>query len=77
MKKFLIGMLIVGGVIGVIAVIVRRRSGSDEWDSFAEDTYAQASTSASKIADAAKDTASKVSDVGKKTVSKVAGATKD
>ena len=48
MKRFLIGLLIVGGVIGVIAVIVRRRSGSDEWDSFAEETYGQASTSASK-----------------------------
>ena len=45
MRKLLIGLLILGGVIAAIAVM-RRRSGSgvDEWDSFAaDDAYAQAS----------------------------------
>jgi hypothetical protein len=57
MRKLLIGLLILGGVIAAIAVISRRRSGSgvDEWDSLAAgDSYAQASKAAAK-ADAAKD----------------------
>ena len=64
MKKFLIGMLIAGGVIAAVAVIMRRRSGSgvDDWDSLAEDSYSRASQSASRAADAAKDSASKATD---------------
>ena len=40
MKKFLIGVLIVGGMIAAVAVIMRRRSSSgvDDWDSLAEDS---------------------------------------
>ena len=44
MRRFLIGLLILGGVIAAIAVIARRRSGSgvDEWDSL-RDRYHDAS----------------------------------
>lgn len=67
MKKFFIGMLIVGGVIAAIAVIVRRRSGSgvDDWDSLAEDSYSRAPQSASRVADAAKESVSKAADAAK------------
>jgi uncharacterized protein (UPF0333 family) len=64
MKKFLIGMLIVGGVIAAVAVIIKRRSGSgvEDWDSLAEDSYSRASQSVSSAADAAKDSVSKATD---------------
>ncbi|HEY3211975.1 MAG TPA: hypothetical protein VGL16_02035 [Actinomycetota bacterium] len=64
MKKFLIGMLIVGGVIAAVTIIMRRRSGSgvDDWDSLAEDSYSRVSQSASRAADAAKDSVSKATD---------------
>jgi uncharacterized protein (UPF0333 family) len=64
MKKFLIGVLIVGGMIAAVAVIMRRRSGSgvDDWDSLAEDSYSRASQTASRAADAAKDSVSKATD---------------
>ena len=64
MKKFLIGVLIVGGIIAAVAVIVRRRSGSgvDDWDSLAEESYSRASQTASRAADAAKDSVSKATD---------------
>ena len=54
MKKLLIGLLILGGVIAAIAVIKRRSgSGVDEWDSFAaDDMYAQASTTTARATDA-------------------------
>jgi hypothetical protein len=53
MRRLLIGLLILGGVIAAIAVIKRRSSSDvDEWDSFAaSDSYAQASTAAAKAAD--------------------------
>jgi len=43
MKKFLMTLLILGAAIGVAAMVMRRRSGSDmdEWRSFA-DTAADA-----------------------------------
>ena len=64
MKKFLIGMLIVGGVIAAVAIIMRRRSGSgvDDWDSLPEDSYSRASQSASRAADAANESVSKATD---------------
>ena len=68
MRKLLIGLLILGGVIAAIAVIARRRSGSgvDEWGSFAgEDLYAQASKAATKATDAASKAASKATDAAK------------
>ena len=38
MRKLLIGLLILGGVIAAIAVMKRRSgSGVDEWDSFTAD----------------------------------------
>ena len=56
MKKFLMTLLILGAVIGVVAMM-RRRSGSDmdEWRSFADDAVAQAKDTATEIADTATD----------------------
>jgi hypothetical protein len=90
MRKLLIGLLILGGVIAAIAVI-RRRSGSgdDGWDSFAaDDVYAQASKTATKATDAAKDAgatatraakdaAVKATDVAKDAAAKANQAAKD
>jgi hypothetical protein len=86
----LIGLLILGGVIAAIAVI-RRRSGSgdDGWDSFAaDDVYAEASKTATKATDAAKDAgatatraakdaAVKATDVAKDAAAKANQAAKD
>ena len=73
MKRFVVGLLIIGSVIAVIALIVRRRSGSDmdEWDSFAEDTWTRASSTATKIPEAAEDAGSQLSDTAKDAASKV------
>jgi hypothetical protein len=67
MRKLLIGLLILGGVIAVIAVNKRRSSsGVDEWDSFTvDDSYAQASNAAAKATDAAKDAATKANEAAK------------
>lgn len=74
MKKFLVGMMLLAGVIAVIAVVVKRRSGSgvDEWDSFARDAYSGASESVSKAADAATEPVSKATDAAKESISKSA-----
>lgn len=67
MRKLLIVLLILGGVIAAIAVI-RKRSGSgvDEWDSFAaDDLYPQASKAATTATDAAKDAATKATKAAK------------
>ena len=90
MRKLLIGLLILGGVIAAIAVI-RKRSGSgdDGWDSFAaDDVYAQASKTTAKATDAvkdaattatkaAKDAATTVTKAAKDTATKATGAAKD
>ena len=79
MKRFVIGMLIVGSVVAAIVLITRKRSGSgtDDWGMFADDTYDRASTAASKMSDTAKDAASKVSDTAKDAASKVSQTAKD
>ena len=79
MKRFIVGLLIIGSVIAVVALIVRRRSGSDldEWDSFAEDTYTRASSTVTKIPEAAGDAASQLSDTAKEAASKVSDAAKN
>jgi hypothetical protein len=79
MRKLLIGLLILGGVIAAIAVI-RRRSGSgdDGWDSFAaDDVYAQASKVGTQATDAAKDAVSTATRTAKDVAVKAAGAAKD
>ena len=79
MRKLLIGLLILGGVIAAIAVI-RRRSGSgdDEWDSFAaDDVYAQASKTATKATDAAKDAATTATRAAKDAAVKATDVAKD
>jgi len=57
MKKLFMTLLILGAVIGVVAMIMRRRSGMDmdEWRSFADDAVATAKDAASDAADAATD----------------------
>jgi predicted lipid-binding transport protein (Tim44 family) len=80
MRRLLIGLLILGGVIAAIAVISRRRSGSgvDEWDSFAAgDTYAPGSRAVAKATDAAKDVAAKATDAAKDAAAKATKAAKD
>jgi hypothetical protein len=80
MRRLLIGLLILGGVIAAIAVISRRRSGSgvDEWDSFAAgDAYAPASRAVAKATDAAKDAAARATDAAKDAAAKATKAAKD
>lgn len=74
MKRLLIGMVLLGGVIAVVALIARRRSGSgvDEWDSFAADPYSRATDSVSKAIDTATDSVSKAADAAKESVSDAA-----
>jgi gas vesicle protein len=79
MRKLLIGLLILGGVLAAIAVI-KRRSGSsvDEWDSFAaDDSYARESMTATKVTDAAKDATSKVTEAARDAASTATKAAKD
>lgn len=79
MRKLLIGLLILGGVLAVIAVM-KRRSGSevDEWDSFATgDPYTQARDTAMKATDAVKDAAVKATDAAKGAASTATKAAKD
>jgi colicin import membrane protein len=79
MRKLLIGLLILGGVIAAIAVI-RRRSGSgvDEWDSFAaDDVYAQASMTTAKATDATKGATAEAADAAKDATAKAADAAKE
>jgi gas vesicle protein len=79
MKKLLIGLLILGGVIAAIAVIKRRSgSGVDEWDSFAaDDLYAQASTTTTRATDAVKDAAAKATDATREAATTATKAAKD
>jgi gas vesicle protein len=79
MRKLLIGLLILGGVIAAIAVI-RRRSGSgvDEWDSFAaDDVYAQASRTTANATDAVKGAATTATTAAKDATTKTADAARD
>src|SRR5215218_3519562 len=79
MRKLLIGLLILGGVIAAIAVIKRRSgSGVDEWDSFAaDDVYARASTTTANATDAVKDASAKASDAAKDAATTATKAGKD
>ena len=79
MRKLLIGLLILGGVIAAIAVIKRRSgSGVDEWDSFAaDDVYARASTTTTKATDTVREVASTATQAAKDATAKAADAAKD
>jgi hypothetical protein len=79
MRKLLIGLLILGGVIVAIAVVKRRSSsGLDEWDSFtADDSYSQASNAAARATDAVKDAAAKATDAAKDAATTAPKAAKD
>jgi gas vesicle protein len=79
MRRLLIGLLILGGVIAAIAVIKRRSgSGVDEWDSFAaDDVYAQGSTTTARATDAVKDAAPKATDATKDAATTATKAAKE
>jgi hypothetical protein len=79
MRKLLIGLLILGGVIAAIAVIKRRSgSGVDEWDSFAaDDVYARAPRTTANATGAVKDAAAKASDAAKDAATTATKAAKD
>ena len=79
MRKLLIGLLILGGVIAAIAVIKRRSgSGVDEWDSFAaDDVYAQASRTTANTTDAVKGAASTATSAARDATTKAADAARD
>jgi cytoskeletal protein RodZ len=79
MRRLLIGLLILGGVIAAIAVIKRRSgSGIDEWDSFAaDDVYAQASRTTANAADAVKGAATTATSAAKDATTKTADAARD
>ena len=79
MRKLLIGLLILGGVVAAIAVVSRRRSGSgvDEWDSLATEATDAAKDAATKATEAAKDAATKATDAAKDAATKATDAAKD
>lgn len=79
MRRLLIGLLILGGVIAAIAVIKRRSgSGVDEWDSFAAgDAYGEASKPAAKATDAGKDAATTATKAVKDAANTATKAVKD
>lgn len=79
MRKFLIGLVILGGVIAAIAVISRRRSdaGVDGWDSLATDATDTAKDTAAKATEAAKDTVAKATEAAKNAATTATDATKD
>jgi len=64
MKRFIIGMLILGGIIAAAAVIMKRRSGSDvSWDEFARDTSARMSEATAGGSETAKDAADEAKEI--------------
>ena len=55
MKRFIMTLLILGAVVGVVAMIMKRRGSSmDDWRSFAEDSWSQTKDAAEGAADQAK-----------------------
>ena len=77
MRRVLIGMLIVGAMIGAVAVILRRRSSSDgDWGSLAQDSYHRVSEGASRVAEIGKETVSTAADAATDSVSQAADAAK-
>src|SRR4029077_9250990 len=64
MKRFFIGMLILGGIIAAAAVVMKRRSGSDvSWDEFARDTSARMSDAAAGGSETVTDAADRAKEV--------------
>ena len=60
MKKFLLVVLVIGAVIGAIAMMNRRRSTEemDEWAELSEDAASRVEEAAEEAIEAADDTAS-------------------
>jgi gas vesicle protein len=66
MRRFIIGMLILGGIIAAVAFVMKRRSASDAgWDEFAQDSYSKVSDAATRGSQAAKDAATQVKEAAK------------
>lgn len=64
MKRFIIGILILGGIVAAAAVIMKLRSGSDvSWDEFAHDTSARMSDTTAGGSEPARDAADEVKEV--------------
>jgi hypothetical protein len=54
MKRFIIGLLVLGAIVAVVASIMKRRSGSDVgWDELTQDMPAKASDATERAKDAA------------------------
>ena len=67
MKRFIIGMLILGGIIAAAAVIMKRRSGPDvAWDEFARDTSARMSDATAGGSEPVRDAADEGQDLAEK-----------
>ena len=63
MKRFIIGLLVLGAIVAVVAAIMKHRSGSDmSWDEFAQDTVRQAPDAANKAMQSATDAADEAAD---------------
>jgi gas vesicle protein len=58
MRRFIIGLLVLGAVVAVVAAIMKRRSGSEMgWDELAQDSFTKASDTANKAIESATDVA--------------------
>jgi hypothetical protein len=79
MRKLLIGLVILGGVVAAFAIIKRRSdSDVDGWDSFATDeSYAQPSKATKSATEAAKDAAVTATKAAKDGATKANEAAKD
>jgi hypothetical protein len=63
MKRFIIGLLVLGAIVAVVAAIMKRRSGSDmSWDEFGQDTVTQARDAANKAMPSATDASNEAAD---------------
>src|SRR6478672_9628099 len=78
MKRFIVGLLILGAVVAVVATIMKRRSGSDVgWDEFAQDSFAKASDAAKKTAGSITDAATERTKAASDAVTKATEAATD
>jgi hypothetical protein len=57
MKKFIVGLLILGAVVAAVAMVMKRRSADevDEWTSMSEDAASKIEEAAADAIEAAED----------------------
>lgn len=57
MKKFIVGLLILGAVVAAVAMIMKRRSADevDEWEALSEDAASTIQEAAAEAIEAAED----------------------